>query len=107
MEHPPISQVRAPRCAPICLPSWLIGKVEPRELAVVLTLQAYGASVKWVELEPSQISEACLIPKGALPMLFKKLVRSELIETAKSYDRSAGKQRYLFRLHIWTHDQNN
>lgn len=107
MEHSPISQVKAPKHAPICLPSWLIGKVEPRELAVILALQAYGASVKWVELEPSQISEACLIPKGALPMLFKKLVRRELIETAKNYDRSTGKQRHLFRLHIWACDQNN
>lgn len=107
MDQPPISQVRAPRCAPICLPSWVIGRIDPKGLAVILTLQAYGASVEWVELELKQISENSLVPKGALPMLFKKLADDGLIETGKSFNEETGKARYFFRLHIWDLDFND
>lgn len=107
MEQQSQSKVKAPAFSPVFLPSWIIGKAEPKELALIFVLQAYGASTEWVELEIKQLSEATLILKGALPILLKKLETKGWIARKKDYREGTKGPIYCFKLFIWNFDERD
>lgn len=95
------NQVKTPSHAPIFLPAWVVGNFDPKELAIIIALQGYGASSQPIEISTDDLARATCMPKGALPVLLKKLEREGLIERSKTYEEITGRPLYDYQLKIW------
>lgn len=100
------SQVKAPEFAPVFLPSLVIGNFDPREVAIILALQGYGASSNRVQITYENLSAATKITKGALPLLISKLESIGIVKRERTYDKQTGKVVYYFSLYIWKWAEN-
>lgn len=106
MDQHPLSQVKAPNFTPVFLPSLVIGNFDPKELAIILALQAFGASSNWVKITYANLSVATKVSKGALPLLISKLEGIGIVERGRTFNEETGKPIYHFRLHIWEWSEN-
>lgn len=100
------SQVKAPEFAPVFLPSLVIGNFDPREVAIILALQGYGASSNRVQITYENLGVATKITKRALPLLISKLENIGIVKKDKTFDGQTGKPIYHFRLYIWEWAEN-
>lgn len=101
MDQHPQSQVKAPEFTPVFLPSLVIGNFEPKEIAVILALQGFGASSNRVQITYENLSVATKISKGALPLLISKLENLGIVKKDKTFDKETGKAIYHFSLYVW------
>lgn len=100
------SQTKAPKYAPVFLPSLVIGNFEPKEIAVILALQGFGASSNRVQITYENLSVATKITKGALPLLISKLESIGIVKRERTYDKQTGKVVYHFSLYVWEWAEN-
>lgn len=103
MDQPPISQAREKTylCAPIVLPSLVIGNFGPNELAIIFTLQAYGANFEWREVSLANLIRATRITKGSIPRVISRLEREGIVQKERYHDEETGEVIYAFKLNIW------